>query len=129
MSMMFQEAIGLIFNPLFLGVTLVGNLVVVIAALLFFHFEQGINPAVHSLFDAFYWAITTVTTVGYGDILPLSIGGRLAAMGLMILGTGLFLAYIAMFSNIFIKLELAEIEREVRRIESPDATPPTAEQQ
>jgi len=41
-------------------------------------------------------------------------------MGLMIVETGLFLAYMTMFSNIFIKLELSEIEREVKRIDNSE---------
>lgn len=50
------------------------------------------NPAnggqVKNLFDAFYWAIVTVSTVGYGDITPQTTGGRLIAMTLILLGLG-----------------------------------------
>ncbi|WLD92434.1 potassium channel protein [Alkalihalobacillus sp. AL-G] len=40
-------------------------------------------------FDAFWWVMTTVTTVGYGDFYPSSIGGRLYAIFLYIIGIGL----------------------------------------
>ena len=39
--------------------------------------------------DALWWACTTVTTVGYGDYFPVTLQGRVIAVGLMILGIGL----------------------------------------
>jgi voltage-gated potassium channel len=38
--------------------------------------------------DGVWWAITTVTTVGYGDQVPQTTGGRLIAIGLMLVGIG-----------------------------------------
>ncbi len=40
-------------------------------------------------FDAFWWVMTTVTTVGYGDFYPSSVGGRIYAVFLYIVGIGL----------------------------------------
>ncbi|MGP4082004.1 potassium channel family protein [Pseudalkalibacillus sp. R45] len=40
-------------------------------------------------FDAFWWVMTTVTTVGYGDFYPSSVGGRIYAVFLYIIGIGL----------------------------------------
>lgn len=40
-------------------------------------------------FDAFWWTMTTVTTVGYGDFYPVSIAGRLYAIFLFLFGIGL----------------------------------------
>ncbi len=37
-----------------------------------------------SLFTGFYWAVVTVTTVGYGDVVPKTAGGRLLAIGTML---------------------------------------------
>ncbi|MCF6138339.1 potassium channel family protein [Pseudalkalibacillus berkeleyi] len=42
-----------------------------------------------SLFESLWWVMTTVTTVGYGDISPTSVGGRIYAMFLYIIGIGL----------------------------------------
>lgn len=39
--------------------------------------------------DALWWAVTTVTTVGYGDYFPVTGTGRLVATGLMLVGIGL----------------------------------------
>ncbi|HSI09633.1 MAG: ion transporter [Rariglobus sp.] len=40
--------------------------------------------------DAVWWSITTVTTVGYGDRFPVTLGGRIIASALMFTGVGLF---------------------------------------
>lgn len=48
--------------------------------------EGGINPAFSSIPIAVYWAIVTLTTVGYGDISPITDLGRFLAATVMILG-------------------------------------------
>ena len=50
-----------------------------------FNAEEQINPVTgdylfDSFFDAFYWAACTLTTVGYGDIYPISPNGRLISI-------------------------------------------------
>lgn len=51
--------------------------------------EKGINPAINSFMDSVWWTIVTVTTVGYGDISPVTTGGRSIAGILMLVGIGL----------------------------------------
>lgn len=55
---------------------------------LFHSFEYGINENVQSFFDSIWWAMVTITTVGYGDIAPVTTGGRVVSMLLMMLGIG-----------------------------------------
>ncbi|HEY3247078.1 MAG TPA: potassium channel family protein [bacterium] len=45
-----------------------------------------IEPDVGSLWDAIWWSIVTVTTVGYGDFVPQSVWGRIVAIGVMLVG-------------------------------------------
>jgi len=52
--------------------------------------EQGVNEAVSSPLDALWWGVTTMTTVGYGDVYPITPEGRVAAAVLMVLGISLF---------------------------------------
>lgn len=52
--------------------------------------ESGTNSTLASYGDALWWAIVTVTTVGYGDISPITAWGRIVATALMIIGIGLF---------------------------------------
>ncbi len=54
-----------------------------------YFFEHPTNSQqVSDLFDAVYWSIITVTSVGYGDIAPQTTGGRLVAIGLILTGFG-----------------------------------------
>ena len=55
------------------------------------HFEgQDPNGNITNAADALWWSITTVSTVGYGDLYPITAGGRFCAVILMVLGIGLF---------------------------------------
>jgi voltage-gated potassium channel len=64
--------------------------------------EKGANAAVDSPLDALWWGITTMTTVGYGDVYPVTPEGRLAAAVLMVLGIGLFSAVTATVTSFLI---------------------------
>src|SRR5262245_56129210 len=67
--------------------------VAVIAALIVFFFslsayeaEHPTNPGFATFGDALWWGIVTLTTVGYGDIVPKTTAGRLSGVFLMITG-------------------------------------------
>ena len=75
----------------FLGLT------IVIGGLAGFLFEANENEQIQTLADAFWWAIVTLTTVGYGDIVPITTMGRLVGSTLMLAGMmnlGLFAAIV-----------------------------------
>ncbi len=50
---------------------------------------EYLEPEINSYMDAIWWAIVTATTVGYGDISPVTPVGRIIAVFLMIFGIGL----------------------------------------
>ena len=60
-----------------------------IASLAIYLFENKSSGGnVRHLYDAFYWSIVTISTVGYGDITPQTVGGRLVAVSLILTGLG-----------------------------------------
>lgn len=63
--------------------------VVLAGAVSFFSMEYGVNPDVGNFFDALWWSVVTATTVGYGDIYPVTWEGRIVGMMLMFFGIGL----------------------------------------
>ncbi len=64
-----------------------------------FKSEQETNSAINTLFDAIWYTIVTVTTVGYGDIAPASFWGRLSAMALLLVGVAIFGALSGKFAS------------------------------
>jgi voltage-gated potassium channel len=65
--------------------------------------EGSVQPKVlGTLPDAMYWAITTLTTVGYGDIVPVTVAGRLIAGVTMVIGLLLFALPIGIIANGFV---------------------------
>ena len=80
----------------------------ILAALIFFIFLFGYlfyvsEPDVRNLGDGVWWALVTITTVGYGDITPVTTLGRFVASSLMLLGLGLIATITAIVSAKFIQ--------------------------
>jgi voltage-gated potassium channel len=66
------------------------------STIIFIYEGSGINKNIHSFFDAVYWSIITISTVGFGDITPVTIQGKIATLFLVIGGMGV----IAFFTSI-----------------------------
>lgn len=69
--------------------------VIFISAALLLEFERATNPKITDFGHALYLAVTTVSTVGYGDVTPVTVPGRLVAMVTMLLSFGLIPVFIA----------------------------------
>ena len=60
-----------------------------IAAAGVYEFEHEAQPeAFGSIFDGLWWAVVTLTTVGYGDVYPITTGGRIFTFALLFVGIG-----------------------------------------
>ena len=72
------------------GALFAGTCIVVITAGFgMFHLEHGTQPEVFgTVYDGLWWAVVTLTTVGYGDIQPVTAGGRILATLAMFAGIG-----------------------------------------
>ncbi len=65
--------------------------ILVIAASAMYLLEGGTNPAFDSIPDTLYWAVVTMTTVGYGDATPITIPGKALAAIMMLIGYSLII--------------------------------------
>lgn len=104
----------LIQQPVFLVLTVIGNSLIVISSILLYHFEHGINPKINSGLDTVWWAVATVTTVGYGDVSPITPIGKIIGIFMMIIGTALFWCYTALFAGAIMAEEAKEINEDNR---------------
>lgn len=64
----------------------------------------------HTAWDGVWWACTTVTTVGYGDVVPVSTPGRIVAVFLMFTGIGLVSILTAAIASALLAEDVAEEE-------------------
>jgi voltage-gated potassium channel len=87
----------------FLAVSLISVLLIVTSAIAILQFETLPESNIKDASDALWWAITTITTVGYGDKFPLTPEGRLIASALMLCGVGLFGTLSGFVASAFLK--------------------------
>jgi len=79
-------------------------------------FEAGGNGTIKTADEAVWWAICTVTTVGYGDYYPVTWEGRLVAFFLMITGAATFGALAGLLASWFIGTEDAAENSELQQV-------------
>ncbi len=63
----------------------------------------SIDPGIQTVEDGIWWAWVTISTVGYGDIVPQTTAGRLFAGVLIFIGMGLFAVITANFTALFVR--------------------------
>lgn len=92
---------------------LLGLLTLFLGGAAFAAVEQGPNENVSSTWDGIWWAICTMTTVGYGDIGPVTDSGRVISVVVMIVGIGVLTMLIGAAAERFVAQDIAEVEGEV----------------
>jgi voltage-gated potassium channel len=75
-----------------------------------------IDPGIGTFGDALWWAVSTVSTVGYGDVVPESTGGRLVGALLMLTG----LSLIPVITSVVVSILVSQRNREAREQEMQD---------
>lgn len=110
-----RRLLKVITRPIFLYPIVLGNLFLIFSTTSVFFLEKDHNPHMKSYWDSLWWGVTTITTVGFGDIVPITWQGRLIGMVLMYTGTVLFVTFTGMLVTYWLK---EEVEREVIPIEN-----------
>jgi len=77
----------------------------------------GIDSNIKTTWDGIWWALATVSTVGYGDVVPVSFLGRLVGGALVVLGLGIFVVITANFLAIILREEVKGVKRGEREVE------------
>ena len=93
---------------------------VIISATIVTSLERSSNPELGSFPDALWWAIVTITTVGYGNQEPVTFFGRIVAVILMITGVGFFGAIAANLAAFFVRKDedekIDKLQRDINAI-------------
>jgi voltage-gated potassium channel len=72
---------------LFMIITL---MLIYFSAVGIYYFENEAQPEhFSSIFDSLWWSIVTLTTVGYGDVYPITVGGRIFTFFILLIGLGI----------------------------------------
>ncbi len=99
-------------RPVFTFLLFLSGTFILLGAALFHWVEFGQNSKLQSFLDSLYFTVTTMTGVGFGDIVPVSPLGKFLSMGLMLLGTGVFVSFTAVLASSLIELEAEMNEKD-----------------
>jgi len=82
-----------------------------ISAVGIYYFENAVQPETFSsIFSSLWWSVVTLTTVGYGDAVPITIGGRIFTFIILMIGLGIIAIPSGMISSAL--TEARDIEKE-----------------
>ena len=71
-----------------------------------YYFENSSQPDVfRSILDCLWWAVCTLTTVGYGDVYPITIGGKMFTFLILIIGLGMIAVPAGILSSSLTKID------------------------
>lgn len=95
---------------LFLFVTMI---LIYLAAVGIYYFENAAQPdKFSSIFDSLWWAVITLTTVGYGDVYPITIGGKIFTFIILLIGLGIVAIPTGIISSALTKSIDEKVEKE-----------------
>jgi voltage-gated potassium channel len=76
-----------------------------------YFFENEAQPEqFKSIFHSFWWAVATLTTVGYGDVYPITIGGRIFTFLILMIGLGIVAVPAGMLASALSKARIEQQE-------------------
>ena len=110
----FRKLLRAFLHPHFFFLIILGNGILLVATLVVYFMEKGLNPHITRYLDSLWWGVATITTVGFGDIVPVTTAGRIIGMALMYTGTTLFVTFTGLLVTRWLS---EEVERELTPLE------------
>jgi voltage-gated potassium channel len=71
--------------------------------------DVGTTGRLHSFFDALWWSSATITTVGYGDVYPVTVVGRIVGVLTMVVGISTFAVVTAKVAEFLVRVRTEEV--------------------
>lgn len=84
----FHVAAGIVKEEIILFFIVTGILIFLSASGMYFFENEAQPETFSSIFHSLWWAIVTLTTVGYGDVFPITLGGKIFTFFVLIVGIG-----------------------------------------
>lgn len=94
-------------RPTALFLMFLSGTISVLGTAAFYFLESGVNRMVGGVLDCFYFCMSTMTGVGYGDIAPVTPGGKLLSIGLMLVGTALYVCFVGTVAAALTEFEIS----------------------
>lgn len=80
--------------------SVVSLILIYLSAVGIYYFENAVQPdAFSSIFSSLWWSVVTLTTVGYGDVVPITVGGRIFTFFILMIGLGIIAIPSGMISS------------------------------
>jgi len=100
-------------NKLFYLLFVAAGTIVVGSFVIFSVESQHPDSQINSMLDAVWWTVSTVTTVGYGDIVPVTDAGKIVAIFFMFFGIGVLAIFLSVLGTMFYKRRFEKEEKEI----------------
>lgn len=97
-------------------VVMISSVVLIFCSIAVLNFETSPQSNIKNAGDALWWGIVTITTVGYGDKFPVTTGGRIVGVILIITGVGLFGTFTAYVASWFFERDKQQTQNKEDRL-------------
>lgn len=86
-----------------------------------YYFENPMQPdKFSSIFSSGWWAVVTLTTVGYGDVFPITVGGKIFTFFILMVGVGIVTIPAGLVASALTKARQIEDDEKSKNIDSED---------